>query len=106
MEKLEMCRIAKGYSQKYVAVALGVAAPTVSQWESGSKEPSKDNLIKLADLYGVTVDYLLGHDVSAHDSEISDTESQLIFMFRTLNSTGQKRAIETLTLFNMLPEYQ
>lgn len=47
-------------SQKYVSVELGVSAPTVSEWESGKKTPTVDNLVKLKQLYGTTIDYLLG----------------------------------------------
>ena len=53
-----------GYSQKYVALSVGVAASIVSRWESGLKVPSRENLAKLADLYGVTIDYLMGREES------------------------------------------
>ena len=56
-----------GYSQKFVAVSIGVAAATVSQWESGAKNPSRESIGKLADLYGVTIDYLLGRESSENE---------------------------------------
>ena len=43
---------------------LGVSQPTLSSWESGRKTPTVDNLIKMADLYGVTTDFLLGRNNS------------------------------------------
>lgn len=60
MEKLRECRERKGLSQKQVALEIGVKPPTVSQWESGIKIPSRENIVKLANLFDVTVDYLLG----------------------------------------------
>ena len=39
---------------------LGVSQPTLSAWESERKSPSLDMLVKAAELYGVTTDYLLG----------------------------------------------
>lgn len=60
------CRLRKGYSQKYVAISLQVAAPSVCAWESGKSDPSVENLKKLAALYEVTVDELLG--LSPNDS--------------------------------------
>ena len=39
---------------------MGVSKSTISQWESDTNEPSVDSLIKLANLFTVTVDYLLG----------------------------------------------
>ena len=49
-----------GYTQKYIALTLHVSGPTVSQWESGVKIPKNKNLERLADLYGVSTDYLMG----------------------------------------------
>lgn len=59
-DRLTELRQKMGYQQKYIAKTLGVSGPTVSQWESGVKEPKKDNLERLADLYGVSTDYLMG----------------------------------------------
>ena len=44
------------------AKLLGVSQPTLSSWEAGRKSPSFDNLIAMAELYKVSVDYLLGRD--------------------------------------------
>ena len=46
--------------QREVAAALNVSQNTYSQYENGVIELTAGNLIKLADLYGVSVDYLLG----------------------------------------------
>lgn len=45
------------------AKMLGVTQPTLSSWESERYSPSPDTLECMADLYGVTTDYLLGRDV-------------------------------------------
>lgn len=42
------------------AELLGISQPTLSAWETGNKAPSVEGLGKMADLYGVTTDYLLG----------------------------------------------
>ena len=62
MNRLKECREKSGLSQKTVAASLKVAAPSVSNWESGKTNPTHENLEKLADLYGVSIDYLLGRD--------------------------------------------
>ena len=59
MTRLRECRVNAGLSQKYVALSLGVAAPSVANWERGKTRPTPENIVKLADLYKVTVDYLL-----------------------------------------------
>jgi len=42
------------------AKKLGVSQPTVSSWESGRKSPPLEQLIAMSELYGVSIDYLLG----------------------------------------------
>lgn len=46
--------------QREVAAVLRVSQNTYSQYENGVIELTAENLIRLADYYGVSVDYLLG----------------------------------------------
>ena len=48
------------------AELLGISQPTLSAWETGNKAPSVEGLEKMADLYGVTTDFLLGRTESEH----------------------------------------
>ena len=52
------------------AELLGISQPTLSAWETGNKVPSVEGLEKMADLYGVTTDFLLGRSESEHYSMI------------------------------------
>lgn len=51
-----------GLTAAEVARRIGVSQPAVSQWDAGTKVPSVETLCKLADLYCVSTDYLLGRD--------------------------------------------
>ena len=54
------------FSQGEVAQRVGLSQPAAGLWELGKTEPSLSNLVKVADLFGVSTDYLLGRtDVSA-----------------------------------------
>lgn len=48
------------------AELLGISQPTLSAWETGNKAPSIEGLEKMADLYDVTTDFLLGRSESKH----------------------------------------
>ncbi|MBQ1192908.1 MAG: helix-turn-helix transcriptional regulator [Lachnospiraceae bacterium] len=87
-EKLKSLRIEKKLTQKQVSDRIGLAISAVSSYESGSRYPSYDVLIKLARIFHVSTDYLLGItdtrnvDVSGlNDSEI-ELVSQLVNMLR------------------------
>ena len=60
---LKKFRKRAGYSQREVAEALHVTQGAVSSWEAGRWEPDQQNLAALADLFGVSVDALIGREV-------------------------------------------
>ena len=58
--QFKLARQFKNIKAVEAAELLGVSQPTLSAWETGRKSPSVDSLEKMADLYGVTTDFLLG----------------------------------------------
>ena len=59
-ENIRNLRIDGGYSQTEIAKLLNIRQNTYSQYEIGVLRYPVDVLMKLADFYGVSVDYLLG----------------------------------------------
>ena len=59
-ENIRNLRIDKDYTQKFVAEYLNIKQNTYSQYELGILNYPIEALIKLSELYGVSVDYLLG----------------------------------------------
>lgn len=53
-------RESAGMRQYELAARMGVKQASVHAWESGENYPSAENLLKLADIFGVTVDEVLG----------------------------------------------
>ena len=87
-EKLKSLRIEKKLTQKQVADRIGLAISAVSSYESCTRYPSYDVLVKLARIFHVSTDYLLGMtdtrnvDVTGlNDNEI-ELVSQLVDMLR------------------------
>ena len=59
-ENIRSIRIDSGYTQRFVAEYLHIKQNTYSQYEIGVLNYPVDVIVKLADLYGVSTDYLLG----------------------------------------------
>jgi len=57
-ERIAKCRKDKNLSQEYIAEMLDVSRQAVSKWENDQSEPDTGNLILLARLFGVSVEYL------------------------------------------------
>lgn len=86
--KLKSLRLEKKLTQRQVADRIGLAISAVSSYESGSRYPSYDVLVKLARIFHVSTDYLLGMtdkrnlDVTGlYDDEI-ELVSQLVDKLR------------------------
>lgn len=79
-EKIKSLRLAGNYSQVDIAEKLSVTKQTVSNWENNNIQPSVDMLVKIADLFGVSTDYLLGRESIPHldVSGLNETEIQHI----------------------------
>lgn len=63
--RLRRMRRATRLSQVRVGKELGIAGPSVAQWEIGRSRPSLDRLPALAKLYQVTLDELCGNDLGS-----------------------------------------
>ncbi|MBQ7999699.1 MAG: helix-turn-helix transcriptional regulator [Ruminococcus sp.] len=59
-ERLRECRKAKGYTQIQVATLCDITEKTYQNYELMSREPKLEILIRIADLYEVSLDYLVG----------------------------------------------
>ena len=60
-DRLTLQRKQKGVSQKQAAADLGISQALLSHYENGIREPGLQFLVKAADYYNVSCDYLLGH---------------------------------------------
>ena len=88
-------RIRKGLSQANVAEALGVSSVVYSRYETGSRQPTTETLIQLADIFGVTVDYLLGRQ-DIEDSTLSEYELRLLMAARNADERAKQDALNML----------
>lgn len=61
--RLKGIRIQKGYTQEEIANKLNISRQAVSRWETGKASPDVDNLTLLGEIYGVSVDEILGKEV-------------------------------------------
>ena len=57
-ERIAKCRKERNLSQEYIAGLLDVSRQAVSKWETNGTEPDTRNLIALARIFGVSVEYL------------------------------------------------
>ena len=86
LKHLQPIRQSKGLSQTDLAKRTGLKPAAISHFETGERKPSFENLIKLADALGVSMDYLFGRG-SEHASTAS---SELLRDFEKLSLKDQE----------------
>jgi len=59
-ERLKECRREKGYTQNQVAIYCDITEKTYQNYELMTREPKIEILIRIADLFETTIDYLVG----------------------------------------------
>lgn len=90
--RLKLLRKQNKLTQKQVAERTGLAVSAISSYESGARFPTYQTLIKLASMYHVTCDYLIGMpgtrtiDVSGLDDLEIEVVSQTVDLFRNKHS--------------------
>lgn len=108
MNKFKEARMRSGIAQKTVADMLNISVQSVSNWENDSRSPSKKNIKLLAEIYGVSVEYLMGSEVENVQqnvetkkepvvidefSNITEAERQLLKSFRRCNPVSRARVL-------------
>ncbi len=81
--RLKEARKRSGLTQQDVASKIGIDFTTVSKYENDRSEPDNDTLIKMADLYGVEIDALLGREyqvINLGEDVIRESEYELEYL--------------------------
>lgn len=92
-EKLKALREARGLTQLQVANRIGVSKAMISAYETASKAPSVDVLIRLSRLFGVTIDYLVCVD-SPKFLDVSSLDDDSLSLISALIQKLKKSASE------------
>ena len=74
MNRLKFLRTEKGENLERIAKYLGVSIQTISNYENGKREMTPDTIIKLAEYFNVSTDYLLGKSNIRNPEELKNVE--------------------------------
>lgn len=96
-DKIRQYRLSRRMTQADFAYRLGVTGASVSAYENGTRLPSYDILVKIANILGVTTDTLLGRgrsqqvllDVTELTAEQRDLLQQTAELFRRANALAR-----------------
>lgn len=98
-EKILSLRTQMGLSQEDLAEKLAVSRQSVSKWETGQSVPDLDKLIKLADLFGISVDELVREGERPQPPE--PPQPQVVYVKEKRSLTGTQTAGVCLELIGL-----
>ena len=92
-------------TQKDMAEILNISKPTYNHYESGRYEPSLETMIKLADYFNCSVDYLLGHQAKnvLYLDSFTEDQKELIRLVQTLDERKVLKVIGYIERLNDTP---
>ncbi len=101
--RLKELREERNFTQKQIGDAIMSDQSNVARWEKGINQPSAEFIIRLADFFGVSTDYLLGRSDdfgnivlptnSPTASALSDEERQLLDLFSRMDRAQKIQAL-------------
>ncbi len=89
-DNLAMLRNLNGYSQEEVAEKIGISRQAYAKWEKGETIPDVERCMKLAELYGTTIDALVKFECKIGDTSMAPgPKGKHIFGTIRINDRGQ-----------------
>ena len=91
-ERLKELRKQAHLTQVELAKRLGIGQSSYADWERGKKKPTQENLVKIAQVLNVSIDYLVGNsDEHLKEDELDNVE--LLFRMNSNGLTEEEKAI-------------
>lgn len=96
MENLKKIREKRNINQLKIAMDIGITQESISKYETGNAFPSKEILIKLADYFNCSIDYLLNRtdNPNMNKEKISKKDEKienLIFRYKSLSDENKNK---------------
>lgn len=90
-EKIKSLRKQKGITQEELAIRLNVVRQTISKWEKGLSVPDAEMLIRIADIFEISVSELLGAKIKndTNNNEIAEQLSRINEQLALKNRRGK-----------------
>lgn len=100
-ERLKELRKQAHLTQVELAGKLGIVQSSYADWERGRKKPTQDNLVKIAQVLNVSVDYLVGNSEKKAD-ELDNIE--LLFRMNSKGLTEEEKETFKKELIDFMEE--
>ena len=102
-ERLKDLRKQAELTQVDVAEKLGISQPAYASWERGVKKPTQENLVKIAQILNVSVDYLVGN-FSEENTNNKLVDIEILFRKNSEGLTDAEKSVFRQELIAFMEE--
>lgn len=95
--ELKELRKNKKITQNKISSELNIPITTYKRYENEERTPNIETLIKLANFYNVSLDYLVGRNFNNEFGYLNEQEKMLLNIFKKLNSQNQLKLVAEAT---------
>lgn len=105
LENLKKLRAESKTSQAVLAEAIGVTQQSINKYENHNVEPDIESLRRMADYFGTTIDYIVGHSELRYKVEdiqnyaLNDDEAEFIAAYRQLTPSQREAVVGVMRAF-------
>ncbi|KXB38178.1 helix-turn-helix domain-containing protein [Aerococcus christensenii] len=100
-ERLKELRKQAHLTQVELAKRLGIGQSSYADWERGKKKPTQENLVKIAQVLNVSIDYLVGN--SEEKTDVLDN-IELLFRMNSKGLTDEEKTVFKKELIDFMEE--
>lgn len=101
-ERLKALRLEANLTQKDMADKFNISQQAYAKWELESANPTKNVITKLASIFNVSVDYLVGKTDQKNSDEVGEVE--MLFRSTSLDMTDEEKLIFKKELIEFMRE--
>lgn len=104
--RIKELRQAQGITQRELGEKIGCTQTAVGKYERKELEPNINLLFKLSDIFGVSIDYLVGREdefgnvtVAGAGAELTPEEQTLLSCYRVITEAEKRAVLDTAKAF-------
>lgn len=91
--KIKLLRNEQGITQEQLGDYLNLSRSSINNYENDGVEPSLNVLVKIGDVFNVSLDYLLGRTEEKHNTNLLDTDTKE-FLLKIIELTNDYKILK------------
>lgn len=102
--RIKTIREERGFKQGQLADYIGISRQSMSNYESGKSSPDVTVVVKLAEAFDCTTDYLLGLTEHSNNEKRQEYDEELMILSKSINKLPESHRVPWMELFSEIAE--